>query len=134
MTKAIWVLILVVAAYVGYRLFQQWDQARLEHESWPRQSAAVETGEGLAGMPAQLELSYREARSRGPAAFQDWFSQNERYLADPRKAWIEIELCKALIRENPAAAKKLYATVKERVASSSPVYPKVKELEKVLGP
>ena len=32
MTKAIWVLIILVVGYIGYLLFQQWDKARLEHE------------------------------------------------------------------------------------------------------
>ncbi|MCO5051541.1 MAG: hypothetical protein M9920_04490 [Verrucomicrobiae bacterium] len=134
MTKAIWVLIIFFVVYVGYLLFQQWDQARLEHEGQQRESAVVVTGESLSGMPVQLELSYRDAKGRGAAAFQEWFKQNERFLSDPRKAWIEVELCKMLIRENPSEAKKIYAAVKERVSSSSPVYEKVKELEKTFGP
>lgn len=134
MTKAIWGLIIFFVVYVGYLLFQQWDQARLEHEGQQRESAVVVTGESLSGMPVQLELSYRDAKGRGAAAFQEWFKQNERFLSDPRKAWIEVELCKMLIRENPSEAKKIYAVVKERVSSSSPVYEKVKELEKTFGP
>ncbi len=134
MTKAIWVLIVFFVVYVGYLLFQQWDQARLEHEGQQRESAVVVTGESLAGMPVQLESSYRDAKGRGAAAFQEWFKQNERFLSDPRKAWIEVELCKMLIRENPSEAKKIYVAVKERVSSASPVYEKVKELEKAFGP
>ncbi len=135
MTKAIWVLIIVVVAYIGYLLFQQWDQARLEHAGQkPEQAAALASGDSLAGMPPQLDASYRTAKGNGPAAFRAWFAANEKLLADPRKAWIELELCVAMTRENPAEAKKIYAVVKGRVPPSSPVYGKVKELEKTFGP
>jgi len=135
MTKAIWVLIILVAAYVGYLLFQQWDKARLEHDGRAKEeAAAVVTGESLAGLPSQLDASYRAAKSSGAATFRTWFHTNEKLIADPRKAWIELELCVAMTRDNPAEAKKIYTAVKSRVPPSSPVYGKVKELEKTFGP
>lgn len=135
MTKAIWALIIVVVAYIGYLLFQQWDKARLEHAGQkPEQAAVLASGDSLAGMPHQLDAGYRAAKGNGPAAFRAWFTTNEKLLADPRKAWIELELCVAMTRENPAEAKKIYTTVKGRVPPSSPVYAKVKELEKTFGP
>lgn len=134
MTKAIWVLIILVVGYIGYLLFQQWDKARLEHEGRKKEEAvAVVNGDSLAGMPSQLETGYRNAKSSGPKAFQTWFAANEKLMADPRKAWIELELCVAMTRENPAEAKRIYSAVKGRVPPSSPVYDKVKELEKTFG-
>lgn len=133
MTKAIWIFIILVAAYVGYRLFQQWDQARLEHDGLKKaEAAAVVTGESLPGMPQQLESALRSARDKGPVAFQSWFSTNEKFLADPRKAWIELDLCVAMSRENPSEAKKIFARAKARVPPSSPVWPKMKEMEKTM--
>lgn len=135
MTKAIWVLIILVVGYIGYLLFQQWDKARLEHDGQKKtEAAALVTGDSLAGMPGHLDAGYRVAKGNGPAAFRAWFVANEKFLADPRKAWIELELCVAMTRENPAEAKKIYAAVKSRVPPSSPVYAKVKELEKTFGP
>jgi len=131
MTKAIWVLIIVVVGYIAYLLFQQWDKARIEHDTRKKEEAAtVVQGESLPGMPYQLETSYQAAKARGATAFRTWFSANERQLADPRKAWIELELCVAMTRENPAEAKKIFASVKSRVPPSSPAWSKVKELEK----
>jgi hypothetical protein len=131
-TKAIWVLFIVAVGYVAYLLFQQWDQARLEHETGRKAEVATAvTGESLAGMPSQLENGLRAAKDRGPVAFQTWFKANERMLADPRKAWIELELCVAMTRESPAESKRIYARVKGRVPPSSPVWPRVKELERV---
>ncbi|MGC3959239.1 MAG: hypothetical protein QM813_15245 [Verrucomicrobiota bacterium] len=136
MTKAIWVLIILVVGYVGYLLFNQWDKARLEHDGRkPAETATgMVSGDGLAGMPNQLEAGYRAAKGNGPTAFRAWFTANEKSLTDPRKAWIEMELCVAMTRENPAEAKKIYLAVKSRVPPSSPVYAKVKELEKTFGP
>jgi hypothetical protein len=131
MTKAIWVLIFVVVGYVGYLLFQQWDKARLEHETGKKaEGAVVVVGESLSGLPSDLEHGLKAAKERGATAFQTWFNANERRLADPRKAWIELELCVAMTRQNPAEAKRIFASVKSRVPPSSPVWSRVKELEK----
>ena len=101
MTKAIWVLIILAAAYVGYLVFQQWDKARIEHDNARRQAAAaIMTPEALPGMPYQLDQSLRAAKEKGPAAFRAWFNTYERQLVDPRRAWIELELCVASAREN----------------------------------
>ena len=129
MTKAIWVLIILVIGYIGYLLFVQWDKARLEHEGRKNEPTTI-VGDSLPGMPYQLDQSYRTASTAGPVAFQTWFNANERLLADPRKAWIELELCRVMFRQNPAEARKIFANVKGRVPPSSPVWSRVKELEK----
>ena len=131
MTKLIAVLIILAVGYVGFLVYQQWDKARIEHENQRRAQAAVNVApEALPGMPYQLDQSLRAAREKGPAAFRAWFNTYERQLADPRKAWIELDLCVALARENPAEAKRIFAGVKARVPPASPVWPKMKELEK----
>lgn len=130
MTKAIWIFIILIVAYVGYLLFQKWDEARLEQYNQSKNPPAVVTGESLPGMPYQLETSLRTAKERGATFFKEWFVANERNMADPRKAWIELELCMALSRDNPAEAKRIYAGVKSRVLPSSPVWTKLKQLEK----
>jgi hypothetical protein len=131
MTKLIAVLIVVAVGYLGYLVFQQWDKARMEHDNARQQAAvAAVTPEALPGMPSQLDQSLRTAKEKGPAAFRAWFHTYERQLADPRRAWIELDLCVALARENPAEAKRIFAGVKSRVPPASPVWPRVKELEK----
>jgi hypothetical protein len=130
-TKAIWVLIFLVIGFIGYLLFQQWDQVRLERESGKKeQAAAVVNGDNLPGMPYQLDSSYRTAKANGPVTFRAWLAANEGRITDPRKAWIQLELCVAMTRESPAEAKKIFAGVKSRVPPSSPVWSRVKELEK----
>ncbi len=131
MTKAIGVLIILAVVYLGYLLFQQWDKTQLEQDNARKLAAAAAfTLESLPGMPYQLDPSLRAAREKGPAAFRTWFNTYGGQLADPRKAWIELDLCVALARENPAEAKRIFAGVKGRVPPASPVWPKMKELEK----
>jgi len=130
MTKLIWILIFAVIGFVAYTLFQQWEVAQGNRAEEQKQLKVIADGSGLAGMPSHLESGYRKAKEKSAAAFQTWFTANEKFLSDPRKAWIELELCVALSRSNPAEAKRIYERVKGRVPPSSPVYGKVKELEK----
>lgn len=131
MTKLIAALMVLGVVFVGYLIFQQWDKARTEHDNQRRIEAAANVSpESLPGMPSQLDQSFRAAKENGPAAYRAWFNTYERQLADPRKAWIELELCVALARENPAEAKRIFAGVKGRLPPASPVWPKMKELEK----
>ena len=131
MTKSIGVLIVLVVVFFGYRFYLYWDKIRDEHDRQKRVEAAANVSpESLPGMPYQLDPSLRAAREKGPVAFRTWFNTYERQLADPRRAWIELDLCVALARENPAEAKRIFAGVKGRVPPASPVWPKMKELEK----
>ncbi|MBP9902563.1 MAG: hypothetical protein V9H26_08375 [Verrucomicrobiota bacterium] len=131
MTKLIAALMVLGVVFVGYLIFQQWDKARTEHDNQRRIEAAANVSpESLPGMPSQLDQSFRAAKENGPAAYRAWFNTYGRQLADPRKAWIELELCVALARENPAEAKRIFAGVKGRLPPASPVWPKMKELEK----
>jgi hypothetical protein len=49
---------------------------------------------------------------------------------NPSKAWIELDYCTLIAREDPAEARRLFAAVKERTPASSPVWDRVKKLEK----
>jgi hypothetical protein len=130
-TKAIWVLMFLAVGYIGYLLFQQWETVQLERETGKKAEAAAQVvGESLAGLPQHLDHSLKVAKERGPAAFRTWFNENEKKIADPRKAWLELELCVAMSRQNPSEAKKIFAGVKSRVPPSSPAWPRMKELEK----
>lgn len=130
MTKLIWALIVVVVAFLGYRLYVSWEKAKGGGDEAKPQAPASLSPDSLPGLPPQLEPAYRAAKEKGVTAFRTWFNANEAKLSDPRKAWIELELCVATTRENPAEAKKLFARVKSRVPPSSPVWPRIKELEK----
>ena len=131
MTKLIWVLVIAAVAFVGYRFYLYWAKIQEEHDGRKEAAPIVNvSGDALPGMPPQLDAGCRAAKDKSPTAFRVWFKANEKQLTDPRKAWIELDLCVAIRRDNPAEAKEIFARVKKRVPPSSPVWPRMKELEK----
>lgn len=131
MTKVIAVFIIVVVLYGSYSLFLYWEKVKNEEETKQRQeAAAMVLGDQLPGMPYQLEQSLQDARKKGAPGLRAWLKANAPSLEDPRKAWIELDYCVAVAREDPAEAKRVFAGVKERIGPASPVYPRLKQLEK----
>lgn len=130
MTKLIWALIIAAVAFVGYRVYEHWAKIQEERGGKVEAPVVAVSGDSLPGMPAHLDAGCRAAREKSPAAFRAWFNANEKQLSDPRKAWIELDLCVAIRRDSPAEAKEIFARVKKRVPPSSPVWPRMKELER----
>ena len=131
MTKLIAVVIIALVLWGGWELFFYWERVKNEQEDEKKQAAAAAVvGERLAGLPYQLEGSLKAAQSQGAAALQAWLKTYGQSLQDPRKAWIELDYCVLISRENPAEAKRLFAEVKARTPESSPVWHRIKQLEK----
>ncbi len=131
MTKVIAVFIIVIVLYGGYSLFLYWEKVKNEEETKKQQNdAALVLGDQLPGMPNPLEQSWRNAKDKGAAAMRTWLKANGQSVEDPRKAWIELDYCVAVAREDTAEAKRVFAAVKERIGPASPVYPRLKQLEK----
>jgi len=131
MTKLITILIIVVALFIGWRLFVYWDEVKNEEENSRKQAAASVITEGsLQGVPYQLQQSLDMAKQQGVQALGAWLKTYGPNIQDPRKAWIQLDYCLMISRENPAEAKRLFAEVKARTPHNSPVWPRVKQLEK----
>jgi len=129
-TKLIAAFIIIVVLYCGYHLFLYWEKVKNEEETQKQQAAASAVQPGsLSGMPPQLETSLRTAQNDGPAAFRTWLKNYDKMLEDPRRAWIELDFCQAVAREDPSEARRVFAEVKARTPPSSPVWPRIKELE-----
>jgi len=93
-------------------------------------AAAVVRGEALPGMPYQLDGSLQAAQSQGATGLAAWLKTYGQVVQDPRKAWIELDYCLLVSKDNPAEARRIYAEVKKRTAQNSPVWPRIKQLEK----
>jgi len=131
MTKAIAALIIIAVLYCGWELFLYWDKVKHEDETKAKQeAAALVGGDQLPGVPYQLESSLQSARKQGPAALRNWLKNNNQSIEDPRKAWIELDYCVAVAREDVGEARRVFAEVKERTATNSPVWPRIRLLEK----
>ena len=132
MTKLITILLVVAALWGGWQLFLYWDKVKTEDEVAAKKKAQTEivSGDQLPGLPSSLEPSYQAARKQGATAIKNWLKLNGRNVQDPRKAWIELDYCVAIAREDPAEAKRVYTAVRDRTPQSSQVWPRIKQLEK----
>jgi hypothetical protein len=130
MTKLISVFIIAVVIFCGYQLFLKWEAVKNEEETKQKEAAAVLNPAHLPGMPVQLEQSYQQVSQQGTAALRTWLKTYDSVLQDPRKAWIELDLCVALTREDPSEARRIFEAVKGRTPPDSPLQPRIKQLEK----
>ncbi len=131
MTRLIAILSVLVVLWVGWKLLDYWHEVQIEREKqWKQQAVQVVTPESLPGMPYELQQSLDAAEKEGPEALQNWLKMYGGYLQDPKKAWIELDYCVMIAKANPTQAKNIYKSVKERTPSSSPVWPRILELQK----
>ena len=61
---------------------------------------------------------------------QNWLKTYSRVIADPRKAWIELDYCGMIYRDDPREARRIFAEVKARTPVTSPVWPRIQDLQK----
>src|SRR5262249_15893192 len=130
MTKLIAALIIVVVLYAGWHLFLYWEQVKNEEENTKKQEAAARVvGDQLPGLPDNVDRSLRAAQQasqqQGAAALRNWLKAFDKQVLDPRKAWIELDYCVLVAREDPAEARRVFAAVKQRIPPSSPVWPRI---------
>ena len=131
MTKLIAAVIIVAVLYGGWELFFYWERVKNEEEEQKKKSVAVAVHpEELPGMSFELENNLRAAQSQGPEGLRNFLKFYANRLQDPRKAWIELDYCQMVARENTAEAKRIFADVKRRVPHNSPIWPRIQQLEK----
>jgi hypothetical protein len=131
MTKLIAAFIIIVVIYGGWHFFLYWEKVRDEKEAKQKQAAAaVYLGDQLPGIPDRMVPSLQAAKSQGASALKNWLKNYGRLVQDPRKAWIELDYCVLVSREDLPEARRVFAEVKKRTPPSSPVWPRIKELEK----
>jgi len=131
MTKLIAVLIIALFLFGAWHLVMYYDKIQNEKESEQKQAVAARVvGDSLAGMPSQLEDSFRVATAQGATGLGNLLKVYGPSVQDPRKAWIELDYCVLLARDNPAEARRIFGEVKQRTSPSSPIWPRIKELAK----
>ncbi len=130
MTKLIAVLMVVGVLYAGWELFFYWERVKNEEAEQKKAATTAVVPEQLEGMPFTLEDTLRKAEAQGPAGMANFLKTYARSLHDPRKAWIELDYCQMLAREDTSAAKKLFAEIKARTPQNSPIMPRIKQLER----
>jgi hypothetical protein len=130
-TKLLAALAIALAVFGGWGLFKYWETFENNKQAEIKAAAAKAiVPEQLPGMPYELQGSLEAAQKQGPAALQAWLRNYSRVLQDPRKAWIELDYCVMVSRNNPGEAKRIFESVKLRTPPASPVWPRILELQK----
>lgn len=130
MTKLIAALMVLAVLYGGWELFFYWEKVKNEQETQKKQASTVIDPDGLAGLPQPLEPALKAAEAQGAPGLRTFLKNYGRSIQDPRKAWVELDFCLLIAREDPAEAKRIFAQVKNRTPETSPIWPRIKKLEK----
>jgi hypothetical protein len=131
MTKLIAAFIIIVVLYGGWHMFLYWDRVQREDESKKKQEAAATvTEDQLSGLPYNLSSSLQAAKQHGASGIKNWLKSYGSMVQDPRKAWIELDYCVLISHDDLPEARRVFAQVKGRTPPTSPVWPRVKQLEK----
>lgn len=132
--KALIAIVLIVGAIVGgWQIYSTWvDVKEKDKEKQKIEIAATPvSGSQLPGMVSQLEPFLETAQKQGATGIRQFLTKYGKTISDPRLASIELDYVVLVAKDDPAEAKKVFAKVKQRTPRESPVYARVKQLEKV---
>ena len=128
-------LLIVGAIWGGKQLYNYWEIVKAKKETddrggAPPPASAPAASAVLPGLPANLEAPLQAAQKQGAAGLKNWLNLYRRYVSDPRLAEIELDYVVLIGSTNPQEARRLFTVVKQRTSTNTPVYPRVKRLEK----
>lgn len=127
------ILIVLGVVFTVWKGYEYWDRVNTEKEKSERAASGADLKpEELPGMPYQIMENYRKAQERGPAGVKAFLEAYEKApsFQDPRKAWVELDYIVSITGSDPVEAKRRFASVKERVSTNSPIYFRIRSLEK----
>ena len=135
MRQLLALLLIIGAIWGGKRLYNYWETVKTKKETEDRGGApppatAPVASAVLPGLPANLEAPLKAAQKQGVAGLKNWLNLYRPYVSDPRLAAIELDYIVLISSTNPQEARRLFAVVKQRTPTNSPVYPRVKQLER----
>ena len=133
MKAAISILLVLGFIFGVYKIWDYWDNLdRKRVQSIEQAEKEAIRGESLPGLPQALEADLTKAKADGPRATKAFIERikGSPLVADPRLAWIEIDYVVAVSLQDPIEAKRVFREVKQRVTPDSPVFKRIKELEK----
>jgi hypothetical protein len=132
--KFVIAMIIIIGLSVGgYNFYQYW----LKFKDKTSDTIAVNVpaappidGSQLPGLPQKLDEPYNAAKNRGANGLRDFLNAYGGQIDDPRKAWIQLDYIELLSQSSPGEARQKFHDVESRITQDSPVYPRVKQLEK----
>jgi hypothetical protein len=135
MRQLLTLLLIIGAIWGGKQLYDYWETVKAKKETEDRGGApppatTPAASAALPGLPANLEASLQAAQKQGVAGLKNWLNLYRPYVSDPRLAAIELDYIVLIGSTNPQEARRLFSAVRQRTPSNSPVYERVKRLEK----
>ena len=131
--------LLIVVILLGVKeLYSFWEKVRdkdrtavpTETSEPPAPRPLPTSADGLPSLPPALEASLEAARRQGADGLKAWLNQNRRSVQDPRLAAIELDYVILAAGKDFGEAREIFASVKRRTPTNSPVYPRIKKLER----
>ena len=124
--------VIVVGLSLGvWQVHQAWEKYQEPHRAAVAPAPeTVSSGDQLPGLPPRLQAALEAAQQRGAVGLRDFLAANGKNVADPRLAWIQLDYVLVVAQSDPAEARKVFAQVKARLKPGSPVYTRMKQLEK----
>ncbi len=133
MKALIAIFIALVIGIGAYKIYDHWEQVKERRVLDDRAARGADIDpDQLPGMPWQLVVKLHDAQ-RGDAAMLKRFidsCKNFPDVKDPRLAWVELDYVVKVSATDPLEARKIFQAVKKRTSTDSPIYPRIKSLEK----
>jgi len=126
---------LIIVAGLSIGAWQVFQNSGNFKEKPPQPAAAAQapveiSGDQLPGLPPALEDPLRTVEQHGAAALREFLAAHGNAIKDPRRAWIELDYVVLAGANDPGEARRVFAKVKARLKPDSPVYNRLKQLEK----
>jgi hypothetical protein len=129
--KFVTAVVVIVGLALGvWQINNYWGTFKPHHHSTEAEVTPEIPDDQLPGMPDTLESSLTAARQRGAAGLKEFLTAYGNTISDPRRASIELDYAELLAVHSSTDARRYFMKVKGRVDSSSPVYGRLKQLEK----
>jgi len=135
MNKLIGILLIVGACWGAwsvrnYYLQRQAEDPNMNYNQEPEKTPGI-IPQQLAGLHYTLETPLDQATRGGAGSLKKFIDQYRGAIKDPRLAWIELDYVSMVALRDPAQARAIFADVKKRTPTNSPVYPRIEKLAKV---
>ena len=129
MSNFIGLILVVLVLYGASKFNHYWQSVKAKQEQADNGGQPASTGV-LPGLPPTLESSLQAAQKQGASGLKAWLKQYRSYVQDPRLAQIELDYVVLVATSDRAEAQRVFDGVKGRVQPGSPMYDRVKKLER----
>ena len=133
MRQFLGLLLIVGLLWVGHKILNYYKTIEAKAAHTPAEQAAVPNAANpasLPGMPSELEAPLQVVMQEGHKSLRRWLDYYRPRLADPRLAWIELDYVTLVSAVDPETARQAFQAVKARTPTNSPVYPRIRQLQK----